>query len=84
MPAQSGKSREITKPMNVWKMLPDTQEYYRYNGSLTPPPCTEGVLWLVLKQSSSVSAQQIEQFRHVIGVDNNRPLQMLDARTVLK
>ncbi|EMQ2878157.1 carbonic anhydrase family protein, partial [Vibrio navarrensis] len=58
------------------------QDYYRFNGSLTTPPCSEGVRWFVLKQASELSSSQTEQLMSVMG-HNNRPLQPLNARTVL-
>ncbi|MEF1191292.1 carbonic anhydrase family protein, partial [Vibrio parahaemolyticus] len=50
--------------------------------SLTTPPCSEGVRWLVIKDPQSISAEQIAQFEHVMG-ENNRPVQPLNARMVL-
>jgi carbonic anhydrase len=38
------------------------KDYYRFNGSFTTPPCTEGVKWMVLKKPMSVSKAQVEQF----------------------
>ncbi len=55
-----------------------------YNGSLTTPPCTEGVRWIVMKQPMTVSKQQIEQFTTALGFANNRPVQPVNARPVLR
>jgi len=65
-------------------MLPSDRDYYRFDGSLTTPPCTEGVLWLVLKQPVIASKPQIDQFTKVMGHPNNRPVQPVNARKVLK
>lgn len=59
-------------------------EYYYYNGSLTTPPCTEGVKWLVMQRPILVSADQIQHYRDLLGFDNNRPVQPLNARIVLE
>ena len=63
-------------------MLPTNRAYYRYDGSLTTPPCSEGVKWFVLKKSVELSSEQIESFRRIIN-HNNRPTQPLHAREVV-
>lgn len=66
------------------KMLPRSKGYYRFNGSLTTPPCSEGVRWLVMKKPVTASKAQIAAFKKVLHEPNNRPIQPLNARTVLK
>lgn len=63
------------------ELLPSDQRYYQFMGSLTTPPCAEGVLWLVLKQPSPVSAAQIKLFTQLFP-HNARPLQPLHGRVV--
>lgn len=70
--------------INALKLLPkNSDRYYRYSGSLTTPPCSEIVTWLVLKQPISVSKWQIARFRKVIG-SNARPIQALNQRSLLE
>jgi carbonic anhydrase len=57
--------------------------YYRYNGSLTTPPCSEGVRWYVLKKPRPISKDQQKTFINLIGQDAREP-QPLNARVVLK
>jgi carbonic anhydrase len=57
--------------------------YYRYNGSLTTPPCSEGVRWYVMKQPRPISVQQQQAFIKLIGEDARGP-QPLNARLVLQ
>jgi carbonic anhydrase len=64
-------------------LLGADRDYYRYNGSLTTPPCSEGVRWLVLKQSAKATAEQLGLVGKVLGHPNNRPVQPLGARAVL-
>lgn len=63
------------------ELLPKDQRYYQFMGSLTTPPCTEGVLWLVLKQAATLSAAQIKMFSQLFP-NNARPLQPLNGRVV--
>ncbi len=82
LPQQAGQ--KSAADATVEDLLPEVRDYYRYNGSLTTPPCTEGVTWLVMKNPVTASAEQIERFAHVIHQPNNRPLQPVNARPVLK
>ena len=84
MPQKSGEKNEVAKGINVAGILPADRDYYRFNGSLTTPPCSEGVIWLVMKSPVPVSKEQVEGFEHVMHHHNNRPVQPLNARVVLK
>jgi carbonic anhydrase len=68
--------------LDVRDFLPDSLDYYTYDGSLTTPPATEGVRWFVLKQPLHMSRAQIEAIDRVY-YSNNRPTQPLNARFVL-
>lgn len=65
-------------------LLPRNKDYLRYSGSLTTPPCSEGVIWIVLKKPMSVSKEQVAAFRKGMKHANNRPIQGLNARLVLE
>lgn len=84
MPEHGGEQHALAAPLDVESLLPADRSYYRFEGSLTTPPCTEGVHWLVMKQPMSASAQQIERFAQVMHHPNNRPVQPLNARLVLR
>ncbi len=62
-------------------LLPQGRGYYSFEGSLTTPPCSEGVQWMVLKEPVKLSAQQIKSFRKVYSA-NARPLQPLHGRVI--
>ena len=84
LPLKKGDKHSLVKEnLNVFDMLPDDKNFYRFNGSLTTPPCTEGVLWLVLKNPVPISDNQLNAFRKVLG-NNNRPIQPKNARAFLK
>jgi carbonic anhydrase len=73
----------IKVPFDADALIPSDKEYYRFSGSLTTPPCSEGVRWLVLKDVQSISPEQVKQFANVMG-ENNRPIQALNARLILE
>jgi carbonic anhydrase len=83
LPAQAGDPQTISGvTVNAAEMLPTSQRYYRYEGSLTTPPCTEGINWFVLTRPVQVSEAQIKAFEQIY--DNNyRPVQPLNERTFL-
>ncbi|XP_028106369.1 alpha carbonic anhydrase 4-like [Camellia sinensis] len=62
-----------------------SRKYYRYIGSLTVPPCTEGVIWTIVKKVRTVSRDQVQALRDAVhdGFEANaRPIQQLDGRTI--
>lgn len=62
-------------------LLPESRAYWTYMGSLTTPPCTEGVLWMVLKQPVQIAADQVAIFARVFR-SNARPVQPANGRLV--
>jgi carbonic anhydrase len=62
-------------------LLPANRAYYKFAGSLTTPPCSDGVRWQVLKQPMELSPQQIAAFRTLYPM-NARPVQPLNGRLV--
>lgn len=83
MPENPGDTSQ--KPIGIEEtdLLPPTRDYYAYSGSLTTPPCTEGVKWIVLKTPTHASAKQIATFKDRVGPATNRPVQPINARTIL-
>lgn len=67
--------------ININDILPRDQRYYQFMGSLTTPPCTEGVLWMVMKQPVSLSSAQLRVFRQLYA-NNARPVQPVNGRPV--
>jgi carbonic anhydrase len=76
---QSGEKSALPAGLSVSQLLPKERDYYRFNGSLTTPPCSEGVHWFVIKQPATASKAQIEQFSNAVGFANNRPIQPANA-----
>ncbi|MEB3357484.1 MAG: carbonic anhydrase [Synechococcales bacterium] len=84
IPAETGVEQVINDvSLNAAQLLPEGQAFYEYHGSLTTPPCSEGVLWLVMQQPIEVSAQQIQRFAQIFPL-NARPVQPLNNRFVLQ
>lgn len=81
MPIKPGKPEVHSARINAGKLLPAKRSYYAYEGSLTTPPCSEGVKWMVLKQPLTVSAAQIEKYRSLYP-GSVRPVQPLNGRVV--
>ena len=67
--------------LNLNELLPADQRYYQFMGSLTTPPCSEGVLWMVLKSPMSISAAQLKLFTQLYPM-NARPVQAVNGRPV--
>lgn len=65
----------------VADLFPTNKGYYTYNGSLTTPPCTEGVTWIVMKDPITASSAQIQKISSIMK-QNNRPVQKLNTRQV--
>ena len=84
LPAKAGEKKTVAEvTLNVADLLPKDMSYYHYYGSLTTPPCTEGVAWYVLKTPVEVSAKQLAQFRAVMH-GNVRPPQPLHGRFAIQ
>lgn len=78
------KKVEVSPPSTIIdpaNLLPASRNYYTYMGSLTTPPCSEGVLWLVMKQPAQVSTKQINIFSRLYR-NNARPVQPIANRLI--
>ena len=67
--------------LNLNELLPTDQRYYQFMGSLTTPPCTEGVLWQVIKQPVTLGPDQLKLFTKLFPM-NARPVQAINGRLV--
>lgn len=82
MPKVEGQQEVAGVEISPGALLPrDTSGYYMYAGSVSAPPCTEGITWFVLKKPISLSAEQIKAFAELYP-DNARPVQPLNGRVV--
>ena len=83
LPLEPGGTAQALVPLNADGFLPPAgrRGYYEYDGSLTSPPCTEGVRWFVMTEPVSISQMQYETFVHLFTA-NARPLQPLAGRRI--
>jgi carbonic anhydrase len=81
LPLEQTETVQSPVPIDMNLMLPDDRRYFTYMGSLTTPPCSEGVRWLVLKQPATLSADQIAVFARLYPM-NARPLQQAAGRLI--
>ncbi len=83
LPTTKGDPQPTELMTDASKIIPQNAGYFTYSGSLTTPPCTEGVRWLVLNQPLELSAEQIETFSRIFELDA-RPVQPLNDRDLLE
>lgn len=81
MPTSVGDVTVPEQTVNAADLLPAGKSYFAYDGSLTTPPCSEGVKWHVLSEAIEVSSQQVKRFKALFD-GNARPVQPLNGRGV--
>ena len=82
-PSEEDVEVATSTSLNLNALLPTNRNYYTYTGSLTTPPCSQGLKWIILKEKIAISLNQLNAFqeRHDI---NARPIQPLNGRIVLE
>jgi carbonic anhydrase len=81
LPLEKNTEQQGSTMMDLNALLPEQRHYYTYMGSLTTPPCSEGVLWLVMKQPAAISREQIGVFGRLYQM-NARPIQPTSGRLI--
>jgi carbonic anhydrase len=81
LPLEKNTEQVAMAPMDLTQLIPEQRQYYTYMGSLTTPPCTEGVLWMVMKQPAGISREQIGVFAKLYPM-NARPVQSASGRLI--
>ncbi|MEW9670072.1 carbonic anhydrase family protein [Ammoniphilus sp. 3BR4] len=79
---QTKEDVELENPVDLVNLLPKEMKTFRYSGSLTTPPCSEGVKWILFEKPIEMSKEQVEAFGAIFP-DNHRPVQPLNNREVL-
>ncbi|MFT4508368.1 carbonic anhydrase [Caballeronia sp. 15711] len=82
IPKEPGAEFKVDAVMvNPLELLPKQTGYYTYSGSLTTPPCSEGVTWIEFKESMTITQQQLDAM-HRFYHGNQRPVQALNGREI--
>jgi carbonic anhydrase len=81
LPRTAGASETVAEMVNAGGLLPADRGYWTYMGSLTTPPCTEGVRWFVFEQELSLSRNQLRVFASLFRV-NSRDVQEAHGRRI--
>lgn len=81
LPLEKHTDQASSAKIDMAQMLPEHKQYQTYMGSLTAPPCTEGVLWMVMKQPATLSREQIGVFSRLYPM-NARPTQPTSGRLI--
>ncbi len=81
LPKHAGDHKKADTKVNVADLLPAKHAYYNYSGSLTTPPCSEGVNWMMMQTPVEVSAEQVAAFTNIFST-SVRPVQPLHERSI--
>ena len=81
LPLEKGTEMRVRNGLDMNHLLPADRRYFTYMGSLTTPPCSEGVLWLVMQQPVPVATDQINVFSRLYPM-NARPIQSASGRLI--
>jgi len=81
LPLEKGDEVPARATLDLTELLPKDRRYYTYMGSLTTPPCSEGVLWMVMQQPVTISNEQIAVFSRLYPM-NARPIQSAAGRLI--
>ncbi len=82
IPAEADETYDLDVEINPNDLLPEDRRSYQYSGSLTTPPCSEGVRWFVLRETAQMSEAQLNKFAAIYN-HNYRPVQAVNARQIL-
>ncbi|MCB4799445.1 carbonic anhydrase [Neotamlana laminarinivorans] len=82
LPLKNGDTKYIHKKIDLSSLFQHSKDYYTYNGSLTTPPCTENVNWILFKKPIILSVEEILKLKNNMPVNNYRNEQALNDRTI--
>ena len=82
LPLLTGQEKEIDKSFDLSSLFPENKSYYSYGGSLTTPPCTENVQWVIFKEPHVISLEGVLKLKDNMPLENYRDEQPLNDRLV--
>ena len=83
LPLEKNEENPASAPIELNELLPSDRRYYTYMGSLTTPPCSEGVKWIVMRQPVTLTKEQIDIFARMYPM-NARPIQAVAGRRIMQ
>ena len=83
LPLEKNEEMQAGSAMELADLLPNDRRYFTYMGSLTTPPCSEGVKWIVMRQPVTLTKEQIEIFARMYPM-NARPIQAASGRRIMQ
>ena len=84
LPTEKSDVKDAGVKINAAELLPAVQTTYRYSGSLTTPPCSEGVHWNLMTTPVELSSEQLSALETLFEDSNNRPVQPLNNRPLIE
>lgn len=82
LPLENGEEKIINQRLDLTDLFPDVTDFYSYNGSLTTPPCTENVKWIVFKNPIILSLEEVMELKNNMPLNNYRNEQPLNDRII--
>jgi len=82
LPVNVGETKPVDAYFDLNENLPGQKDYYTYGGSLTTPPCTQNVTWVVYKKPITISLDQVKQLQKLMPLNNYRDEQPINGRIV--
>ncbi len=83
LPLERNDEAQARATLDATELLPADRRYFTYMGSLTTPPCSEGVQWVVMRQPVTAAVEQIELFARIYPM-NARPIQAASGRRIMQ
>ncbi len=83
LPLEKNDEMQAGSTMELADLLPNDRRYFTYMGSLTTPPCSEGVKWIVMRQPVTLTKEQIDIFARMYPM-NARPIQAASGRRIMQ
>jgi carbonic anhydrase len=83
LPLERNEENAARAPLELVDLLPADRRYFTYMGSLTTPPCSEGVQWIVMRQPVTLTPEQIDIFARIYPM-NARPIQQMAGRRIIQ
>jgi carbonic anhydrase len=82
LPLANGETKEIHKEIDLTELSLESKDYFSYTGSLTTPPCSENVNWIMIKEPLVLSLDEVNSLKENMPVNNYRNEQALNGRKV--